>query len=211
MDEQQPQQPTTRHFYERLWRGQTRQKAIANSLTHIAAIFERSLTVSMGDLYTAAMADLSQAEIVSAFSRATEQARFFPASVILREIVGRDVDAIDREAKDGLLYILQGMRSEHGTRLQTLPGPLLRVEEEYRDGERYKNEIRGEKVPFQLSPRLEAALRVLGWGSGTKGIALIATIRRSRRVGTSTMTRTASSRFGPRMTFSGVGPTPTGR
>jgi hypothetical protein len=171
---EQTSQQTTRLFYEQFWRGD-REAAIVNSLTRLAAIFERNLTVSMGELYIAALADLSPTEIIQAFTRATEQAKFFPVPAILREYAGHGDDAIDLEAKNALVYMLKGMRTEHGTRLQALQGPVLRVIDEIRDGERYKEEIRGEKVPFVLSQRVEDALRVLGWGSGTKGIALIAT------------------------------------
>jgi hypothetical protein len=82
---------------------------------------------------------------------------------------------VAREAADALLYLLKGMRSEHGPRLQTLPAPVLKMEWEERDGERFEKPTLGERRPFPLSQRLEDALEIMGWGDRTKGIAIIAT------------------------------------
>jgi hypothetical protein len=152
-------------------------EAIGRCLTQLAAMFERKLTLAVAKGYVAAMDDLSQAEIVTACSRAITERKTFPLPATLRELTGRgsEGDPVEREAADALAYLLQGMRTEHGTRLLTLPGVVLRVEEEWKDGERFLTDVLGDRTPFPLSPRLKDALRILGWGSGTKGIALIAT------------------------------------
>jgi|ERR1700729_1769470 hypothetical protein len=73
--------------------------------------------------YKATLADLTRAEIVLAFSRAHDELKFFPAPATLREFSGRPVsgDPIAAEAREQLQYLLNGMRSKHGPKLQDTP------------------------------------------------------------------------------------------
>lgn len=88
-----------------------------------------------------------------------------------------DGDPVAREAKEQLLYILEGMRSKHGPMLKPILGKVLYgTEEDPREenGRCAAAPIRGESTPFPLSRRTQAALVRLGWGDSTKGIAVIA-------------------------------------
>ena len=71
--------------------------------------------------YLTAFADLSQEQIVLAFSRAATECKFFPTPATLREYAGLVVsgDPIAAEAKAELVRIVTAMRGPHGPRCTT--------------------------------------------------------------------------------------------
>lgn len=181
-------QTAMQRLYAQFWKeewtgagvsGGTQSEAIAKSLLHLAETLDRKLTPAAIQTYLACLAELTKEEIILAFSRAAQECRFFPPPAILREFSGRaaDGDPIAREAKEQLLYILDGMRSKHGPMLKPILGRVLYgTEEEPRDedGRCAVAPIRAESTPFPLARRTQAALVRLGWGDSTKGIAVIA-------------------------------------
>lgn len=157
----------------------TPEMAIGLSLRHLAETLDRKLTTAAIESYLAGLSGYKPAEIVLAFSRATEECRFFPPPSILREFSGRVVegDPIAREAKDELLALLQAMRGPHGPMLKPIPGKVLYgTEAEPRDeqGRCAAAPIRAESTPFPMRRRTQAALVRLGWGDGARGIAVVA-------------------------------------
>jgi hypothetical protein len=157
----------------------TPQMAIADSLMQLAEGMPRVLTEATYKLYTAALSPLTPSEIIRAFSRATDELRFFPAPSILREFGGlaADGDPIAREAKTELLHLLTGMRGAHGATLAPIPGKVLYgTEDDPKDeeGNRVVDAIRGKSTEFPIARRTQEALVRLGWGDSTRGLAVIA-------------------------------------
>lgn len=181
---EEPVVAVMQRFYSSLWKASEKQnkthaEAIMASMTELADGFDKTLTPGIMRLYTAALGDLTKDQLILAFSRATHECRFFPPPAILREFSGRaaDGDPVAREAKEQLLYIIEGMRSKHGPMLKPILGKVLYgTEDEPRDenGRCAAAPIRGESTPFPLSRRTQAALVRLGWGDSTRGIAVIA-------------------------------------
>ena len=70
--------------------------------------------------------DLSQSEIVLAFSRAATEGKFFPVPSLLLDFSGRAVtgDPIASEAREELFKIVAGMRGPHGPKLKPIQGKL---------------------------------------------------------------------------------------
>ena len=95
------------NLFRGFWQKQTPNDAIPLSLKELTAGYEKPMTESMVRLYTAALVDLKQEEIILAFSRAATECRFFPSQATLREFSGRPVtgDLIAAEAKAELLYL----------------------------------------------------------------------------------------------------------
>jgi hypothetical protein len=170
-------------LYANLWeingKPSTPRAAVGTSMLHLAECFDKALTPRLLEVYTASLAELTPSEIIMAFSRATEECRFFPPPAILREFSGHaaDGDPVAREAKVQLLYLLDGMRGPHDVTLKPVLGKVLYgTEDDPRDenGRCAPAPIRGESTPFPLSRRTQAALVRLGWGDRTRGIAVIA-------------------------------------
>lgn len=157
----------------------TQRSAVGHCMLYLAEGFDKTLNPRLLELYLAALEDLNPSQLALAFSRATEECKFFPPPAILREFSGRaaDGDPIAHEAKEQLLYIIEGMRGKHGPMLKPILGKVLYGTE---DDPREENgrcaaaPIRGESTPFLLSRRTQAALARLGWGDSTRGIAVIA-------------------------------------
>jgi hypothetical protein len=170
---------TTRLFAD-LWKSQpTRALAIPRSIQLLAEQFDRKLTDSLAIGIAASLEDLTQEEIIQAFSRAQDELRYFPVPAILREYSGRPVtgDPIAAEAREEFQRILVAMRGKHGPKLRPILGRVLYgTADEPRDaeGERIIHPIREPETPFPFSRRLEAALVRLGWGDRSAGIAVIA-------------------------------------
>ena len=121
-------QTETQRLYDSLWTQNSsvsaqRTMAIAASLDLLAQLLERKINPDVAKGYKATLADLTRAEIVLAFSRAHDELKFFPAPATLREFSGRPVsgDPIAAEAREQLQYLLNGMRSKHGPKLQDTP------------------------------------------------------------------------------------------
>lgn len=153
--------------------------AVGHCMLHLAEAFDKTLNPRLMEVYFAALEGLSPNQLALAFSRATEECRFFPPPAILREFSGRaaDGDPVAREAKDELLRLFEGMRGPHGVGLKPIPGPVLygtEADPRDEDGRIAPAPIRGESTPFPLSRRTQAALARLGWGDSTRGIALVA-------------------------------------
>lgn len=168
-------------LYASFWQGKRGEiTGIADSLNLLAEGYEKTLNPMTYRLYTAALADLTQAEIVLAFARASEECKaYFPSPATLREFSGRAVtgDPLAAEAKAELLKLIAGMRGPHGPMLKPILGPILYGTEDDpkdKDGNRTHAPIRGESTPFPIARRTEAALVRLGWGDRSAGIALLA-------------------------------------
>jgi hypothetical protein len=169
----------TMSLYASFWKNKGKQSAILLSLKELAEGFEKPLTAGMVRLYTAVLAEMTQEQIVLAFSRATDECKFFPAPALLRDFSGLAVsgDPIATEAKDKLFYLIAGMRSAHGHMLRPIPGRVIYGTEDDprdKDGRTAAAPIREASTEFPLDRRLKAALVRLGWGDSTKGIAVIA-------------------------------------
>jgi hypothetical protein len=166
-------------------------EAIAASLQLLAEGLPKTLVTSTYRLYTAALAEFNPSEIVLAFCRATEECRYFPAPATLREYSGRAVDGdpIAREAKEKLLYLLEGMRGPHGPKLVEIPGRVLygtEADPRGEDGRITDVPIREVAKVFPLDRRLRAALGRLGWGDSARGISVVAehpALRRDEALG----------------------------
>ena len=172
-------------LYESFWQTagklRTTTQAIAASLEQLALGFDKPMTPGVYRLYTAVMAELTQEQIVLAFSRASDECKFFPAPALLRDFSGLAAsgDPIAAEAKEKLLYLIAGMRGPHGPTLAPILGKVLYgTEDDPKDenGERTVLYLapRAESKVFPFDRRLKAALVRLGWGNGAKGIAVIA-------------------------------------
>jgi hypothetical protein len=99
-----------KHSQRRLCSGQRRLRR--NQRRSLAfSFFPRSLKRCLMSLL-----NLSQREIVLAFSRAATESKFFPAPATLREFSGRAAtgDSIAAEAKAELLYLLITARAQGG-------------------------------------------------------------------------------------------------
>jgi hypothetical protein len=177
-------QAATRKLYAGFWTNSQHKTtvpapvAISASLLHLAETLERNLSKNALATYLAVLADLSQEQIVLAFSRAAMECKHFPVPALLRDFasIGEPVAA---EAKQELIRIIQAMRGAHGPKLKPILGKLKYGTENcprnakgeivaYCDAERAPSTL------FPLSRRAEAALVRLGWGDRTTGIALIA-------------------------------------
>jgi len=167
-------------LYAGFWEtNQTPKRAVGASLLHLADTLGRELSKPAIQSYLAALAEFNREEIILAFSRATEECRFFPPPAILREYSGRaaDGDPIAREAKCELLAILTAMRGPYGPELRDIPGKVIYgTEQDPRgaDGRCTEAPIREPSTPFACSHRTNGALVRLGWGSKAAGIALLA-------------------------------------
>ena len=95
----------TQTLYESFWWNTSPAQAISQSLDQLAEGFEKMLTAATYRLYAATLADLTQEQIVLAFSRATGECQFWPSPATLREFSGRaaDGDPVASEAKAELL------------------------------------------------------------------------------------------------------------
>jgi hypothetical protein len=178
----------TQKLYGSFWKVSTTataakngKEAIALSLTNLAEALDRNMTPTLLTSYAASLEDLTQEEIIQAFSRAHDELRFFPAPAILREFSGRPVtgDPIAAEAREEFQRILVAMRGKHGPKLRPILGRVLYGTEDdpkNAEGERVAlcDAPRAESTVFPLSRRTEAALIRLGWGDRSAGIALIA-------------------------------------
>jgi len=155
--------------------------AISASLLHLAETLDRKLTDNALKSYIAVLSELRQEEVILAFSRAVRECKgFFPSPATLLDFSGRVVtgDPIAAEAKEQLQYLLNGMRTRHGLRLQDIPGKVTRLDDPEpvydKNGDRIIREISEPATVFPISRRTEATLVRLGWGSRNAGIALIA-------------------------------------
>jgi hypothetical protein len=100
-------QKATMKLYERLWpQGMKPAQAIGAYLIHLAETLDRQLSTKAIESYLAVLTELTREQNILAFSRATEECKFFPAPALLREFSGLAVtgDPIAREAKEKLLY-----------------------------------------------------------------------------------------------------------
>ena len=125
--------------------------------------------------------DLSQSELVLAFSRAAMEAKFFPPPATVREFSGRSAsgDPIANEAREELFRLVAGMHTKHGPKLKPIQGKVLYGTEDRpldANGEPTAPYCapRHPGTEFPLPRRTEAALVRLGWGDRATGIALIA-------------------------------------
>ena len=124
----------TQKLYGSFWKVSTTataakngKEAIALSLTNLAEALDRNMTPTLLTSYAASLEDLTQEEIIQAFSRAHDELRFFPAPAILREFSGRPVtgDPIAAEAREEFQRILVAMRGKHGPKLRPILGRVL--------------------------------------------------------------------------------------
>jgi hypothetical protein len=181
MADEAVEQTATRKLFSDCWGpGKTQAQAVGASLLILADALDRDISKGKtAAAYVAEMNELRPNECILAFCRALRECKYFPPPATLREYSGRaaDGDPIAREAKEQLLYVLEGMRSKHGPMLKPILGKVLYgTEDEPRDedGRCAAAPIRAESAPFPLSRRTQAALARLGWGDSTRGIAIIA-------------------------------------
>ena len=79
-------------LYESFWLGSvTATDAIANSLRMPSEGYVKAMIPAAYRLYTAVLSELDQVEIIRAFTRASEECRFWPSPATLREFIGRVV------------------------------------------------------------------------------------------------------------------------
>jgi len=102
-------QAATRKLYAVFWT-YSQQKttvpakvAISGSLLHLTETLERNLSKNPLATYLAVLADLSQAQIVLAFSRAATECKHFPVPALLRDFasIGEPVAMEANESSDG--------------------------------------------------------------------------------------------------------------
>lgn len=155
--------------------------AIAYAMLHLCEGYEKKLGVKTVELYQAALMDLTVPQLLQAFSRATEECKYWPSPATLRELAGVPAhgDPVAAEAKAELFRILTAMRGPHGLKLQPILGRILYgTEDDPKDADgvrcAYYVAPKAESTVFRLDRRPEAALVRLGWGSREAGIALIA-------------------------------------
>jgi hypothetical protein len=181
MENDEARKATTK-LYGSFWLGSvTATDAIANSLRMLSEGYEKAVIPATYRLYTAVLSGLDQVEIIRAFTRASEECRFWPSPATLREFSGRPVsgDPIAAEAKAELLKLLEGMRGKHGPALKPILGKVLYGREDDpkdANGDRVAecDAPRAESTHFPIARRTEAALVRLGWGDRQAGIAVVA-------------------------------------
>ena len=166
-------------LFSGFWQQSKRPAAILRSLQELAEGFDKTLTEGMIRLYSAALGEATEDQVVLAFTRATLECKFFPPPATLLEFSGRAAlgDPVAREAKDALLELLEGMRGLHGLELKPLLGRVLYgTEDDPKDetGARTHAPIRAESIPFPMRGRVKAALLRLGWGNLAAGIEMLA-------------------------------------
>jgi hypothetical protein len=81
--------------------------AIAASLDMLAQVHDKKIKPDVVKAYAASLEDLLPSQIIQAFSRALDEAKFMPFTATLREYSGRPVsgDPIASEAREELFRI----------------------------------------------------------------------------------------------------------
>jgi hypothetical protein len=163
----------TTKLYSALWRsGVSHPQAIMLSLRNLAECHNRTMTESLYASYTASLEDLSQQEIILAFSRSHDEDTFWPTPGRLRGLSGRDApgDPVEREA-DGAFHALLAKMRTHGWELKPRLGSIIRDRGE--DGRLLIEPEREPLIHPGLPARTMQTLAVLGWGDRMQGLALL--------------------------------------
>jgi hypothetical protein len=92
--------------------------SILACLSILAETMKHEITDKAGMGYVASLNPLSQSQLVQAFSRALDEAKFFPVPALLRDFASFG-DPVAAEAREELFRIVTAMRGKHASRCAT--------------------------------------------------------------------------------------------
>lgn len=167
----------TMRLYESFWRNKESKipmaAAIARSLKALAEVHNRTVTPTLLASYIAPLENLSEEEIVLAFSRAHDEEDFWPPPSRLRGLSGRAAtgDPLEREASAELRKVIAAMR-KFGPFLKPKMGEITSTDTP--EGRLRAEPLRGPtEMPPAFSDRTQAAIFTLGWDDQRKGLSIL--------------------------------------
>lgn len=151
---------------------ENRNTALALSLGCLAEATGKVITATTLPVYAAVMADMSREQCILAFSRATDELRYWPSPAQLRELGGiaASGDPVEAAARAALDEVFAAMR-EFGPALNPKRGAVMRTTGD--DGRMLIEPERAQDRHAELAGPVVMALVRLGWGDQQKGLALL--------------------------------------